>query len=367
MSHDKPGRVLVVDDEPLNRELLEISLTAAGYIVVQACDGQQALDKLATATFDAIVLDLMMPIMDGFETCQRIKSNPVHAQLPIIVVTAVSDRESRLRAIECGANDLLTKPLDLHEVELRVANAVKLKRLYDQLERNLDDVRRLQQHRDNMTNMLVHDIRSPLTAIIGFHQLLRMDIADTVAPESLEYLDVASESAAKIARMLTELLDIQRLEEGKLELRRFPVDLDALVKKTITPLHSLLDGRTVELVPVAGTCTPNIDAELVGRVVENLFSNACKYTPRMTHIRVGVLAVTHGVEVFVGDNGPGIPAAQQDAIFERFNQGARSGARTRGCGLGLTFCRLVMAAHGGDIRVVSEVGQGAEFRLRFPA
>ncbi|MGB1013525.1 MAG: hybrid sensor histidine kinase/response regulator [Nannocystaceae bacterium] len=361
-----PGRILVVDDEPLNRELLEIALDAAGYVVVQAHNGQQALELMETGSFDVVVLDLMMPVMNGFEACSKIRENPAYSQIPVIVATAAADRESRLRAIECGANELLTKPLDLHEVELRVANAVKLKRLYDEVDQNFRDLQQLQRHRDNLTNMLVHDIRSPLTAIVGFHQLLRMDLDGVVGGETLEYLDVASESAEKIARMLTELLDIQRLEEGRLELRRVSTGLTSLVSTTLTKMVSLLEGRTLEIQEVPDSCRALVDAELVGRTIENLFSNVCKYTPRGTHIRIGIREVPHAVEIFVADNGPGIPLDQQAAIFERFNQGGRTGARSRGCGLGLTFCRLVMHAHGGEISVKSESSQGSEFCLRFP-
>jgi len=367
MPKSGPGRVLIVDDEPLNRELLEIALTSAGYVVVQAWDGQQAIQMLEKDSFDVIVMDLMMPVMDGFEACTKIKANPLYNQIPVIIATAADDRQSRLRAIECGASELLNKPLDLHEVELRVANAVKMKRLYDEVKQNYQDLQRLQHHRDNLTNMLVHDIRSPLTAIVGFHQLLRMDLEGIALPETLEYLDVATQSATKIARMLTELLDIRRLEEGKFELQRVAVELPKLVLNTLAGISSLLEGRTLEVLDPVGPCRMRVDRELLGRALENLFSNACKHTPRTAHIRMGVRTTRHATEIFVADDGPGIAVEQQDAIFERFNQGGVEAARARGCGLGLTFCQLVMRAHGGKVTLDSEPGHGSEFCLYLPS
>ncbi|MGB1012669.1 MAG: hybrid sensor histidine kinase/response regulator [Nannocystaceae bacterium] len=360
------GRVLVVDDEPLNRDLLEIALSAAKYVVVQAQDGQQALEMLKKEPFDVIVMDLMMPVMDGFEACRRIKANPLYKQIPVIVATAADDRKSRLRAIECGASELLNKPLDLHEVELRVANGVKMKRLYDEVQQNYQELQRLQLHRDNLTNMLVHDIRSPLTAIVGFHQLLRMDLEGVAPPETLDYLDVASESAAKIARMLTELLDIRRLEEGKLKLQRTSIELPELVSGALAGTRTQFEDRTLEVIEPVGHCISSVDKDLLGRALENLISNACKHTQSTAHIRVGVRAVASAVEIFVADNGPGIAVEQQDAIFERFNQGGVEGARMRGCGLGLTFCRLVMKAHGGTVLLDSAPGRGSEFSLHLP-
>ncbi len=150
-----PGRVLVVDDEEKNRELLVDSLQQQGYEVSQAENGEIALKLVREKSPDVILLDAMMPQMDGFETCRWIRKEPVSAAIPILMITSLTDRDDRLRGIEAGVNDFLSKPIDLQDVLLRVRNAVQLKRLFDQLHQSLHRVKELEAIRDNLTTMLL--------------------------------------------------------------------------------------------------------------------------------------------------------------------------------------------------------------------
>ncbi|MBT3375037.1 MAG: response regulator, partial [Lentisphaerae bacterium] len=210
------GRVLVVDDEPDNRELLRTLLEMKGHTVFDAGNGAEALDMVKDALPDVILLDVMMPEMDGYEVCRRLKGDPETAPVPIIMVTALAGRSDRLEGIDAGANDFLTKPVGAQDVILRVRNSIYTKRLYDQVNESLDRLRELEELRDNLTHMIVHDMRSPLMGICGSLELLQMTVADRLDEEDRDDMERALDSSRLLTEMVSSLLDVSRLEAGKM-------------------------------------------------------------------------------------------------------------------------------------------------------
>ncbi len=353
------GRILVVDDEPFNRDILRDALADHGYEVVEAENGAEAIKQVAAHAPDVILLDIMMPVMDGLSACRQLKAAPATAAIPIVVITALHEREPRLEAIAAGADDYLTKPVDLPEVLLRVRNAVRSRRLYLELQASYQRLQQLEELRDNLTHMIVHDMRAPLSAMIGFLNLLRTGVGPRLSPPEKSALDTVTSSASRLADMVTTMLDVSRLESGAMPLHPESCDLRAVAAAGLDPLGPLVADRRI-LVLASGPVTARCDRELIRRVISNLLGNALKFAPPKTDIRIILDHRADRVRVEVIDAGPGIAPENQEKIFSKFGQvtGPKQGM---GSGLGLTFCKLAVEAHGGRIGVSSEPGRGATF------
>jgi two-component system sensor histidine kinase/response regulator len=360
------GVLLVVDDDRRNRAILRALLEPHGHTVVEACNGEEALKLLGERSFDAVLLDVMMPGMDGFEACRRIKSGGATQFMPVLLVTALSDRSDRLKGIESGANDFLTKPVDTQEVLLRVRNSVHAKHLHDSLQSSYDKLRELETLRDNLTHMIVHDMRSPLTALDGFIELVKATSGAKLDDSARHYLDVAIAQTAELVGMVNSLLDVNKLESGKMELKRERCDLCGYARDVVEALSSLKETRQMCVDAPPGGVRAECDGGLMKRVIGNLVGNALKFTPRNGAISVVLRPVESEVEVRVDDTGPGIPPEYRERIFEKFVNVPKE-FKGYSTGLGLTFCKLVVDAHGGRIWVESEVGKGSSFRFRIPA
>ncbi len=361
--NERPADILVVDDDPFNRELVAASLADRPYIIRFAGDGREALAAVQRQRPDAIVLDLMMPEVDGFQVLARLREDERWSTIPVIVVTSISARREHLHAIELGAFDFLTKPIDAEATALRVHNAVAFRRAHVALQRSFEAQRRLQQQRADLSHMLVHDIRSPLTALVGFLHLLELDAGPKLAQHERAHLEIARASANSITAMLDEFLEIQRLEDGALRLALVDCELVEFVRATVESMRPLAGARRVSVSTSCDVISARCDLAIVGRVITNLLGNAFKYTPEDAVVGVALAETDDGFTVAVEDDGPGIPLDQQARIFEKFR---RASDRSGGHGLGLAYCRLAAEAHGGRITVMSSPGRGSRFELALP-
>ena len=372
------GRILVVDDIPTNVRLLEGILKVAGYEVVSAGGGEEALKQVEATNPDVVLLDVMMPDMDGFEVCRRIKADPARRWLPIVMVTALHETSDRVAAIEAGADDFLTKPVDEVEVEARVKSLVLVKRQRDDLENAYKDLRRAEAMRDGLAAMMVHDLRTPLTAILG--SLETMKIADPNEFQS-ELIDICSRSSNRLLSIVNDLLDVSKMESGQLKLMRAPLKIPALIDDSLDQIAPGENGRRItrydreiELKTELESGLPalNADYDLLSRTIINLVGNAIKFEPRNGAVTIAVRrdesTPSAGDLLFsVRDNGPGVPVEDQERIFDKFGQVESSQqGRKLSTGLGLTFCKLAVEAHGGKIWVQSTPGEGSTFYFSIP-
>jgi two-component system sensor histidine kinase/response regulator len=357
----------VVDDGEQNRLLLRDLLEAGGYRVSEAENGEQALRLVGEDPADVIVMDVLMPIMDGFEASRRLKADPGTAPIPILMVTALTDRQDRLAGIRAGANDFLQKPIDTQDVLLRVRNAVTAKRLFDEVRQNYERLRQLEQLRDNLIHMIVHDMRSPLMGIGGYLQAVRREAEEKLSDLERECLQRAYEQAQTLIGMVSDLIDVSRLESAQMPLH---VDLARLADVAGEAVGRL--GFLAQMVRVSiedasrGTPVP-CDAEVIRRVIANLLGNALKFTRDGGEVRVGIALDGDRVRVQVADEGPGIPLEYQATIFDKFGQVPAESSPWYSSGLGLAFCKLAVEAHGGEIGVESESGRGSAFWFTLPA
>ncbi len=376
MSSESNGPVadiLVVDDTPANLQLLSGMLKERGYRVRPAPSGTLALQAARSEVPDLILLDINMPDLSGYDVAREIKSDERLRDIPIIFISALNETDDKVRAFEAGGVDYVTKPFQFAEVQARVSTHLSLARLQaerarrtKELLRANDELRRLQDLRDNLLHMLVHDLRSPLMTLVINIEMLAENDGEDLTLKSAQIATRARTAARRMVEMVNSLLDVGRMEASQLELHRTDCDLVALARDVFDEFEAVRGKRTFELEAPDPSLIIHADRELIARVLHNLVGNAVKYLPQTGSLRVTVRRDDESIRVSVIDDGPGIPADQHERIFEKFGQVKKSGPRV-GSGLGLAFCKLAVEAHGGRIGVESQVGQGSTFWFEIPA
>ena len=380
-SAEPPATVLVVDDNLQNREVAEGHLVGAGYAVLQAEGGVEALALLASQRPDLVLLDVLMPGIDGFETCRRIRALPEVGDVPVLFLTALGDLETHKAALESGADDFLTKPLNRTELLIRVRSLLRIKQLSDELRANLqvistqrDALIEAQRQKDELTALIIHDLKNPLSSILSNVQYVQ---GRAILPEDeRESLHDVVRASQSMVRLVMNLLDVSRSEDGALVPHVTAFELPALLGEICSEMNRRIEDKEQRLALSVGPDVERLqgDRDLVRRIVENLIDNAYKYGPRETTISVEAASATRDdaaeetVEIRVRDEGAGIPLAYRQMIFEKYGRVA-AGAEHEGRsshGLGLVFCRRAVEVHGGAIWIDDQPARGSCFCVRLP-
>ena len=363
---DKPV-ILVVDDQPLNIELLEAHLVPQGYEIIKATSGEEALMKLAGNQIDLILLDVMMPSMNGYEVCRVLKQKAEY--LPVIMITALGSRDSRLKGIESGADDFLSKPFDSTELKLKVKNLLKTKSLYDKVENSYREIKALDEMKDSLTSFIVHDLRSPLTGIMGYLGLLSM--SKKLEKQDLVYVERATKSVKVMTDMISNLLDMAKMENNEVVINAEECKIAEILSSAIKAIAPMISEKNIHLSDKTSETNArvNVQRDLIERIAQNLLSNAIHYTPGKGNILIEseLAEKSKSVRVSVSDSGYGIPNEHKQKIFDKFATVETKEKRIRGStGLGLTFCKLAVELHGGKIWVEDRPGGGSVFRFTLP-
>jgi signal transduction histidine kinase len=372
----EPGHLLVVDDDRVNRMMLSRSLAQAGHTVEAVEGGREALELLRAKPFDAVLLDLQMPEMDGFQVLEQVMSDNDLRHTPVIMVSGFDEMAGIVRCIAMGAADYLHKPFDPELLRARIDNSLEKKRLLEQevslrqeLEANYRRLQELERLRDSLTHMVVHDLRQPLQSLIG--GLQTMETLGDLSDLHQEFLQMSIQGGETLLAMINDLLDISKMEDGSLQLDRTALEAGPLVESAIRQVAQLAREKRVTL---AADVTPDLpsfpgDEEKLRRTLVNLLGNAIKFTPQAGSVTVRVVPEPQasGTLFRVIDTGEGIPSEAFGRIFEKFGQvEMRQGGRKMSTGLGLTFCKMAVEAHGGRIWVESEPGRGSAFYFTIP-
>jgi signal transduction histidine kinase len=329
------------------------------YAVFEAGSVDEGLSIMAAYPVDLVLLDVMLPGTSGRVGCRLLKGMAT-GFLPVLFLTALGEPADVAAGFEAGADDFLTKPVNLHELSLRVAAFVRLRRQEQALARQVRELWELSALKDDLVGVLVHDLRNPLSAIVSvFHELART-VPDPAVQEDVYF---GLEATKRVLELADDLLTVRLLEEGKLspelELSR-PSDV---VREAVEAMRPIAKERSVRLeVHSREDVTLPLDRKLLRRAVENLVANALKYTRGSVEVRV---TPKDGCsEVLVADRGPGIPDGVKPALFEKYGSAEqRLGQARRGVGLGLYLVRLVASMHHGDVSVQDRPGGGTVFRL----
>ncbi|MCU1281914.1 MAG: His Kinase (phospho-acceptor) protein [bacterium] len=359
-----PYTVLIVDDDVDARELLRIYLHDAGYETVEAQNGEQAVELAMTAAPDLVLMDAMLPRMNGFEAARRIKQQCSGEFLPIIMATALRDQSSKLLGYRVGVDDFLSHPVDRIELGVRVAALLTLRERHQSLTRRNEELAELQRFRDEMSTTVVHDLKNPLAVILAnlayAIEELRQ-VGDAVDPDVPQSLVESQEAGRRLLRLLTNLADTTRIEGNRLETVAQATPVGRILGQIAMQRRVIATTREIKIdlrIPVEVEAT--IDVDLVTRAIENVVDNALRYTASGGTIALCAARVDDDVEIAVGNDGPPIPEAARHAIFEKYGQAGRLSGRMN-LGLGLYFCRLAAEAHAGTL----ELRQTAEFPTLF--
>jgi len=358
--------ILVVDDTIENLRLLSSILEARGHEVRPVTSGPLALQAAAASPPELVLLDINMPTMDGLQVCRHLKQVEPLRDIPVIFLTALADTADKVRAFEAGGADYITKPFQVEEVLARVGAHLQLRRSRARLQASFERLRALEQMRDDLTNMVVHDLRSPLGALMMTLEFMHSELHGRIGEPGNACVQSALQAATSANRLVNDILDVARMEEGRLPLDLQPTDLVEPCREAMEMLRAWDRTRQLQMAadgPVEVRC----DRTLVRRVVENLVGNAIKHTPSSGSILVKVDRNGTTARIEVRDNGRGVPPEARGLIFDRYTSlVARKDSRYHSAGLGLTFCRLVVEAHGGRIGVEGVEPVGSVFWLELP-
>src|SRR5215203_3963332 len=370
--------VLVADDVPANVELLFDQLHTLGYRTIGASDGPSALAACFEHSPDLCILDVSMPAGDlgvdtrstGFEVCRRIKRDPRTSRIPVIFVTAMNDTTDRVRGIEAGGDDFLTKPHNRLVLGARVRSLLKLKAATDALEESLRKQKELEKVRDDLMKMIVHDLKSPLTSVIGAMEMLIDGDFGPLTGSQRNALGEAETRAQDLLALIEDLLEVARLEESRLALHLAPLAPRPLLDEVAREWEIRVQQERARLVLEVANDARAVDADqqLLKRVFSNLIQNALTHSARAVTVTIGARTDSGGTLFTVADDGVGIPPEYHDIIFRKFEQVKTPHIpRVRSSGLGLAFCKLVVEAHGGRIWVKSgPERQGSAFHFWLP-
>ena len=343
--HATPPTLLIVDDTPSAREVLR-SLFAPSCHVLEATTGEEALRLATTEPVDLVLLDVVLPDLDGLTVARRIRALHPEAHLPILLVTAFADRAQRLAGLQAGVDDFIAKPVDLGEVELRVRAFLRSRALWVEREALRRALLETDARKDELAAILVHDLRNPLAGLLANLKLLEFE---ALTPEMKESVDGATDAAERMKALVDDLLEVRGLEAGVLRADRAPTALRALVEAVVRELTPVATAQGLSLTAdPTDDVTVDLDADLVRRALANLVVNALRYAPDGDTVRVGATADATTVTCTVRDRSTGLPASEAPLLFGRFGaiELRRRGAR-HDIGLGLHLARLVAEAHGG--------------------
>ncbi len=350
---NNPPLLLLVDDVPDNLALLEAILAPEGYALRTALSGEEGLRVARQEPVDLVLLDVLMPGMDGFAACRALRGQPKTRFVPVIMVTALNEIEDRIRGLEAGADDFIAKPFSDDLLVAKIRSLLRLKQMRDDVEAQ----------RADFTNMIVHDLRAPIHNILGLSELLREGLAGDEA--SLRLLGLLDKSARKLDKLAAEFLDLNRMEAGRLKLNLRPADLVSLAEAALDHFRTASPNKKLrfELHAPGEPLVLEVDAERLDHVFTNLLQNAVKFSPAGGAVDVTVETTDAGARVTVEDQGPGLPPGDEEAVFEKYIQRE---PRQGGVGLGLYVSKAVIDAHGGSIRAGNRPDGGARFVFELP-
>lgn len=353
-----PARLLIVDDEASNFEVLEILLFREGFEMCYAASGQEALQQINEVQPDVILLDVMMPGMDGIAVAQQLKSNPQWQHIPILMVTALDAKQDLARCLDAGADDFISKPVDGLELRARVRSMLRIRQQYDHLQS-------LMQLREDMVDAIVHDLRNPLTNVVLSAEILR---STELSPKQCRHIHQISGSCHRLASMIDSLLLMARMQAGQLEVHREPVDIAEIGQSVVQTLSAIADQKNVTLLtqwPEQSRLS-QVDKPLIERVLINLLDNAIKYTPCHTSVELHLEYPTNSTVQFqIIDHGPGIAPALHQEVFGKYNIGQAVEGVAQ-IGIGLAFCKIAVEAHNGSICITENNPQGSVFTVSIP-
>jgi two-component system sensor histidine kinase/response regulator len=380
--------ILIVDDNPQNVQVLGKLLQESKYEIEFATNGPAALEWLIIRQFDLVLLDLNMPGMSGFEVCSKVRSNPDWANVPVIFLSAESDRESILKGFELGAQDYITKPFDGRELLARVRTHLALKDSLEKLEKlnkSLEEkvlertqklkeanhkleatnikLLNLDKAKTEFLNLISHQIRTPLNGIIGPLELLKETAFASEISDLVEILDI---SVKRLERFAVNALLITRLKTEKFEPTKDRIHISNLINEVIDEAREKLQSGNIQIKrteKISGFYISG-EAELVKNCIAIILDNAITFSPQYSAVEVNTFVDNQTIICEIKDSGPGFAAGNIDRVFDLFVTG--DAYIDNSTGIGLPIAKMIMDAHGGNIIIGNNPDEGgASVKLLF--
>ncbi len=384
--------ILVVDDDEMVRFVLTEKLAESGFSATAACDGRSAVALFHDTSFDAVLLDLKMPGMDGIETLKELRKHD--PDIPVIMVTAFGDIATAVEAIKLGAYDFVEKPPQVSRMMLTLKRAIEkatLERKVRDLGKSVEEsaalkqayqkLRELDQAKNTFLSSVSHELRTPLTSIVGYADVSRkkiMKLIPDVSPDNPKNIKILRQVEANLEFLITEserltgliesILDLTAMEAGTAEWKWEPLSLSEVIENTALDYSPKLKEKGLEFVVAVEDDLPLIkgDRHRISQVLSHLLSNAVAFTDQ-GRVTLTAKKVRNKILLSVSDTGRGIIASRQGIVFEKFSQlGDGLTDKPKGVGLGLSICRLIVGYHGGKIEVESEPDKGSVFTMLLP-
>jgi signal transduction histidine kinase len=362
-------KILVVDDDRLNVRILSNILRTEGYVISPADSGEHGLEVYESFKPDLVLLDVVMPGINGFETCRAIKRRYGEDSAPIIFITAKNESEDVVEGLSAGGVDYLSKPFRGKEALARIRTHLHMQELMKQQKSLVEQLSKANAAKNKFLGMAAHDLRNPLASIRGLAEFLLEGIGGPLSADQKDLVNTIHDASQSMLVLVNELLDVATIESGELKILPETKNLTSLIEKSVFlgNIEAGKKGSRIEFQSSTRQALVRIDGAKMRQVIDNLLSNALKYSPPSSLITVGLQPSERGWSISVRDQGPGIPEDERDRLFKDFSRlSVRTTAGEKSTGLGLAICRKIIDAHNGSINARNLPEGGCEFTVHIP-
>lgn len=376
LSNSSRPKILIVDDNKDNVDLIAYFLKSQNYDIISAFDGVQGLEKVEQEKPDIILLDIMLPKMDGFKVCERIKKNPATMFIPVVMITSLKELKDKIHSLEVGADDFISKPFDNVELLTRVKSLLRIKKFHDELEnknRELAEkneiLRRIDQFKDELSHLIVHDMKNPLFVIQGNLQMMTMGMDPSASELMKKYVDRIDRSTKHLLRMVLNLIDVSKIEAGTMQLNLELANLNELVKKCTSKIweYPENESKKINLELVSEIPLLKLDSSVMERVIDNLMQFAVSNVTTDGVVDIKTSKKDDIVTLEIHDHGVQIPQKFRKSMFDKYSQVEIKNEGYRvGRGLGFTFSKLSVEAHNGKLEIDENNKVGNSFLITLP-
>lgn len=362
-------KLLVVDDVQTNVLLLKALLGKEGYGILVANNGQEALEVIRNENPDLILLDVMMPGMDGFEVAERLKSEEFRCEIPIIFLTALDDTQSIVNGFKLGVGDFISKPFRKEELMVRIKHQLSLVAARRIIEEKNEELRKTIAGRDKMYSVIAHDLRSPMASMKMLLNTIMMSVEkDKIDPDIFDMLEMSNKTSEEVFSLLDNLLKWTKSQLSKLTVIPQKLDISGLADGVVEVMNSVAEVKHIKLIRTDHeSFFVYVDIEMIKSILRNLISNAVKFSNPDSEIKVGIKAEDGKVIVSVTDSGKGIKKEDQHKLLKDSTHFTTYGTNSEeGSGLGLLLCRDFARKNGGELWFESEENLGSVFSFSLP-
>ncbi len=348
------GNVLIIDDKEENLLLLEAILEPEGFKIFKSLDGRKGIEIAKKEPIDIVILDVLMPDLDGYEVCKILRKDFKLRFVPIIMLTALSGRVNNIKGLEAGADDFISKPVDDDLLIAKVKSLVNLKKSRDEVEKL----------RNELSSMIVHDLKTPVHSILSCCELIK---EEEVSEKVLKYVSLIEKSGDKLKKMISRFLDMAKIESGKLSLNLEKVNIVDVINMLIEEFDSIAKEKKVSFIfdteDLKSPLYLILDVEKIEEAFSNIIQNSFKFTPSGGEVKIHLEKDDDKVLIKFSDTGPGVPENLREKIFDKFVKTLDSKG---GSGLGLYITKGIVEAHGGKIYLDKSYKNGTLIVVELP-